>query len=133
MTPWKEKDWASTAQVESEWVLIPKSDPDRNKLPEGKHFRSKNIAAQQDVHDEHYGEYREVKTLELMTAVLLNDLVNGEPRMLDGWNRLRCVEPNASGGRVCVGGFDTSGLGVYVDYDDFGNDGLGRALARKTI
>jgi hypothetical protein len=129
---WKENDWASTAQVQSEWVLIPKSDPDRNKVPEAKHFRSKNIAAQQDVHDEHYGEYREVKTVELMTAALLNDLVNGEPRMLDGWNRLRCAEPNASGGRVCVGSFNATGLVVFDGFDV--NDGgfFGRALARKT-
>jgi hypothetical protein len=37
-TAWKEKDWASTAQVQSECVLIPKTDPDPNKVPEGKHF-----------------------------------------------------------------------------------------------
>ena len=128
-TTWKGCDWASTAQVQSEWVLIPKSDPDPNKVPEGKHFRSKNIAAQQNVHDEHYGEYREVKTLELMTAVLLNDLVNGEPRMLVG-NHLRCEEPDASGGRVCVGCFVANGLGVNVDGGV--SDGIGRALARKT-
>jgi hypothetical protein len=131
-TAWKENDWARTAQVQSEWVLIPKSDPDRNKVPEGKHFRSKDIAAQQDVHDEHSGEYREVKTVELMTAVLLNDLVNGEPRMLDG-NYLRCAEPNASGGRVCVGDFHASGLRVSVVFDDHDRGNVGRALARKTI
>jgi hypothetical protein len=68
-----------------------------------------------------------------MTAVLLNDLVNGDPRMLDGVNILRCVEPNALGGRVCVGNFFASGLGVYIDL--VGNDYVtfGRALARKTI
>jgi hypothetical protein len=131
-TTWKGRDWASTAQVQNEWVLIPKSDPDPTKVPEAKHFRSKNIAAQQKVHDEHYPEYREVKTLELMTAVLLNDLVNGDPRMLDGWNYLRCVEPNASGGRVCVGGFFANGLGVRDGSGDGGGDLIGRALARKT-
>jgi hypothetical protein len=131
-TAWKENDWASTAQVQSEWVLIPKSDPDPNKVPEGKHFRSKKIAAQQDVHDEHYPEYREVKTLELMTAVLLNDLVNGDPRMLDGWNYLRCVEPNASGGRVCVGRFLALGLEVRDDDGAYDSDDIGRALARKS-
>jgi hypothetical protein len=84
-TAWKEKDWARSPQVQSEWVLIPKSDPDPNKVPEDKHFRSKNIAAQQNVHDEHYGEYREVKTLELMTAVLLYDLANKE--RLSRWTK----------------------------------------------
>ena len=132
-TSWRGRDWASTPQAQSEWVLIPKSDPDPKKVPEGKHFRSKNIAAQQDVHDEHYGEYREVQTVELMTEVVLNDLVNGGPRMLEGWNYLRCEEPNAFGGRVCVGSFVAHGLGVGDVRGDRGNDFIGRALARKTI
>jgi hypothetical protein len=132
LTAWKGRDWASTEQVQSEWVLIPKSDPDPKKAPADKHFRSKDIAAQQNVHDTHYPEYREVKTVELMTAVLLNDLVNGDPRMLDGSNYLRCVEPNASGGRVCVGLFRADGLRVDGDYVDLVNVYIGRALARKT-
>ena len=111
-------------------MLIPKSDPDPNKVPEGKRFRSKDIAAQQGVHETHYPEYREVKTVELMTAVVLNDLVNGEPRMLDG-NYLRCAEPNGSGGRVCVGFFNTDGLEVNGARGDYGRDDIGRALARK--
>ncbi len=128
---WKKQPRASQQQVEGEWVLIPKSDPDPNKVPEGKRFRSKDIAAQQGVHETHYPEYREVKTVELMTAALLNDLVNGEPRMLDG-NCLRCAEPNASGGRVCVGGFNTNGLKVNGDRGDFVDNFIGRALARKS-
>jgi hypothetical protein len=128
---WKEQPWASQQQVESEWVLIPKSDPDPRKVASERHFRSKRIAQQDEVH-KLYPEYREVKTVELMTAVLLNDLVNGDPRMLDGWNSLRCVEPNASGGRVCVGDFDASGLTVNDVYGADDSDSLGRALARKT-
>jgi hypothetical protein len=128
---WKEKDWARTAQVQSEWVLIPKSDPDPRKVASERHFRSKRIAQQDEVH-KLYPEYREVKTVELMTAVLLNDLVNGDPRMLDGLNYLRCVEPNASGGRVCVGYFDAYGLGVSDVFGDYVYDSIGRALARKT-
>jgi hypothetical protein len=128
---WKGCDWANTPQAQSEWVLIPKSDPDRNKVSAERHFRNKNIVAQQRVHDEHYSEYREVKTVELMTAALLNDLVNGEPRMLDEWNYLRCIEPNAFGGRVFIGDFDADGLGVAVDDDARDDDSCGRALARK--
>jgi hypothetical protein len=128
---WKEMSWASTPQPESEWVLIPKSDPDRSKVPAEKHFRSKQIAAQQQVHDEYYSEYREVRALEVITMALLNDMVNGEPRILDGWNYLRCVEPNASGGRVCVGLFAADGLEVSDDVGAGDYDGVGRALARK--
>jgi hypothetical protein len=130
-TAWKEKDWARSPQVQSEWVLIPKSDPDPNKVSEDKHFRSKNVTAQQNVHETHYSEYREVKTVELMTAVLLHDLVNGDSRMLDGWNYLRCVEPNASGGRVFVGYFYAVGLQVVVERDAHVNVNIGRALALK--
>ena len=125
---WKEQPWASQQQVQSEWVLIPKSDPDPNKVSEDKLFRFKNIAAQQKVHEEHYPEYREVKTLELMTAVLLCDLTNKEGLVPD---YLRCEEPNASGGRVCVGNFSAFGLWVCGDHDVFQFGYIGRALARK--
>ena len=130
-TRWKSQRWASDPQSRSEWVLIPKSDPDPSKVAPERHFRSKNIAAQDEVH-RLYPEYREVKTVELMTAVVLNDLVNGGPRMLEGWNYLRCEEPNAFGGRVCVGCFSANGLGVGDDSDGSGNDVFSRALALKT-
>jgi len=42
---WKKQPWAQAAQVESEWVLIPKSDPDRNKVPEDKFFKQDNRRA----------------------------------------------------------------------------------------
>ena len=109
---WKSLDWAKAPQAQSEWVLLPKMDPDPGKVPKEKHFRSKNIAAQEKVRRDHYPEYREVKTLEVMTLALLNDLVNGGPRILDGFNYLRCIEKNASGGRVCVGFFYAHGLKV---------------------
>ena len=129
-TAWKSTSWANAPQAQSEWVLLPKSDPDPNVSPE-KHFRRKDITAQQKVHEAHYSEYREVKALEVLTMALLNDVVNGEPRILDGWNYLRCIEPNASGGRVCVGYFDS--VGLEVNDDNGGRDmyGIGCALARK--
>ena len=126
-TQWKSHAWASAPQATSEWVLLPKSDPDPRKVASERHFRSKRIAQQDEVH-KLYPEYREVKTVELMTAVLLNDLVNKE-RLLPGY--LRCEEPNASGGRVCVGCFFAFGLWVYGGPDDYGYDNIGRALARK--
>ena len=126
---WKTTAWASTAQSASEWVLIPKSDPDSSKVPTKKHFRNKNIAAQQKVHSKHYLDYREVKTVELMTAVLLYDLTRKE-RLLPGYYS-RCEEPNASGGRVCVGCFYAGGLRVLDDYGAYDLDSIGRALARK--
>ena len=45
---WKTKPWASTEQAASEWVLIPKGEPDPAKVATDKHFRNKNIAAQDD-------------------------------------------------------------------------------------
>jgi hypothetical protein len=126
---WESDPWASTPQSRSEWLLIPKSDPDPQKVSKEKHFRRKNIAAQQTVHGTHYPDYREVKAVELMTAVLLYDLVNGE-RLLDGYS-LRCQEKNASGGRVCVGYFVADGLQIFDCCDDADRVVIGRALARK--
>jgi hypothetical protein len=128
---WKRESWVQTPQLKSEWVLIPKSDPDPKKVPPDKYFRSKSIAQQAEVHKCYAEDYREAKALEVMTAALLNDVVHGEPRMY-GLNYLRCVEPNASGGRVLVGGFDASGLGVDVAYDDDDDDVVGGALAWKS-
>jgi len=81
------------------------------------------------VHDSHYKEYREVKTLELMTMAVLYDLTHKERLLSDCY--LRGEEPNASGGRVCVGLFNAHGLEVGVDYDDRVDGRLGRALARE--
>jgi hypothetical protein len=136
---WKGEAWAQATQAESEWVLIPKSDPDPGKMKErypsdwaGRHFRSKSIAEQAEVHKHYEADYREARALEVMTAALLNDVVNGEPRILDGWNYLRCVEPNASGGRVVVGDFFAHGLRVHVGYAAHDHDSVGRSLARKS-
>jgi hypothetical protein len=128
---WKTQPWASTPQEKSEWVLIPKSDPDRAKVPKNKHFRSKTIAQQQAVHAAHYSQYREAKTVEVMTAALLNDLTNGAPRMLGGSNWLRCQEANTAGGRIEVGYFLASGLRVVAGRDVSADDHIGRALAWK--
>ena len=125
---WKGQSWASTEQAASEWVLIPKGDPDPAKVATDKHFRSKDIAAQDKVHEKYYKEYREVKTLEVMTMALLYDLTHKE-RLLPDY--VRCEEPNASGGRVCVGVFYANGLKVYDDRGGRGSDLIGRALARK--
>ena len=134
---WQSESWAIAPQAQSEWVLIPKSDPDPERMrgkygeEEGDkhHFRSKYIPAQQEVHNDHYKEYREVKAVELMTAVLLYDLTHKE-RLLR-YHYLRCEEPNAFGGRVCVGVFNAHGLQVYDALNDYVDAFIGRALARK--
>ena len=125
---WKGQSWASTEQAASEWVLIPKGDPDPAKVAPDKHFRSKDIAAQDVVLRDHYKEYREVKTLEVMTMALLYDLTHKE-RLLPDY--VRCEEANASGGRVCVGSFVANGLRVVGGDGDRDLDRIGRALARK--
>lgn len=126
---WKAKEWAKAPQAQSEWVLIPKSDPDPSKVAPDKHFRSKTIANQQKVHEENYPQYREARALEVMTMVLLYDLTYKERLLPNCW--LRCEEDNASGGRVCVGGFDAAGLVVADGRDDGDRDDIGRALAWK--
>ena len=137
MTEWKEQAWARAPQAQSEWVLIPKSDPDPERMigkygeEEGDkhHFRRKDIPAQQAVHNDHYKEYREVKAVELMTTVLLYALTHKERLLRHEY--LRCEEPNAFGGRVCVGFFNAHGLQVYDALNDYVDAFIGRALARK--
>jgi len=136
-TMWKRQDWANLPQSQSEWVLIPKSDPDPERMREKygeikgdeRHFRSKDIAMQLSVNNDYYKEYRPAKTLEVMTMALLYDLTHKE-RLLPDY--LRCEEPKAFGGCVDVGSFIDYGLKVG---DDGRHDGRGvrwgRALARK--
>ena len=124
---WKSQEWASSPQAASEWVLIPKSDPDPKKVPD-RHFRIKSISQQEKVHEDHYGDYREAKAVELMTAVLLCYLVHKERLVPEN---LRCQEQNEFGGRVCVGRFSSFGLWIRVSYGDYPNEGTGLALARE--
>ena len=138
---WKEQFWARAPQAQSEWVLIPKSDPVPKKMREkyGKkegskrHFLRKDVAAQEKVHAEYYTEYREVKTIELITAVLLYELTHKE-RLLP--RRLRCEERSPFGDhfRVSVSYLFDSGLYVHwtPEIPAYGPDAsIGLALARK--
>ena len=129
LNSWKSQPWASEPQGGSEWLLLPKRDPNRYIVLEEKHFREKKLSEQQKVLEEHYPAYRDVKTVELMTAVLLYDLTHKE-RLLP-LTYLRCHEPNSSSERVGVGGFDSGGLGIGNTSGDSTGDNLGRALARK--
>jgi hypothetical protein len=115
--------------MQSEWVLIPKCDPDPKKVTEDKHFRSKSLAAQLVVHNNHYNDYREAKTIEVMTSVLLYNMTHKE-RLLPKF--LRCTEPNSLGGRVCVGFFGPNGLRVINGNGPEGHDLFGRALVRNS-
>lgn len=127
-TRWKSQEWASIPQSKSEWLLIPVSHPDALKSPQ-KQLRHKAVVEQDKVHQDYYPEYREVKAVELMTAVLLYDMVHKE-RLLPNYHQ-RCEEPNHSGGRVCVGLFYGGGLKVSLTYASVGYNFIGRALARK--
>jgi hypothetical protein len=128
---WKQESWARAPQQESEWVLIPKSDPDPKKVSAARHFRRKRIAQQADVYKHYAAHYREAKALEVMTAALLNDVVNRERILEDSY--LRTQEPNAPGGRVVVGYFNGAvGLLVGVDYDGIAYAIVGGALVRKS-
>jgi hypothetical protein len=126
---WKAESWAQADQKESEWVLIPKSDPDSQKVPWDKHFRSKTIADQAEVLKHYAKDYREAKALEVMTSALLNDVVHGERILSDCW--LHTQELNSLGGRACVGHFSAVGLGIPVFKSAYGDVRLGCALARK--
>lgn len=126
---WKKQEWASMPQQESEWILIPKSDPE-SAHPQGDthHFRNKSIAEQDLVQKNYYPEYLEAKAIELMTTLVLYSWVN-DVRLSSG-SHLRCQEPCTNGGRVCVA-FDAGRK--MLDVGDPGGAGapwVGRAVAR---
>jgi len=126
---WKKLSFAKESLPESRWALIPKRDPDPKLVSEEQHFRSKSISSQKEVHAKFYPEYREAKTLELMTQVVLNDLVHGERLLPDCY--LRCEELNAVGGRVCLGYFHAVGLSVIDDFDADVISFVGWSVARS--
>jgi hypothetical protein len=126
---WKDRPWAAMPQIESGWILIPKYDPNPRFVLDDKHFRYKSIAEQQKVHEDHYPDYREGRVLEVMTSVLLYDLVNKQ-RYLGGY--LRCAELNQFRTcRVAVGFFYSEGLRIESTHEVGIRESVGRALARK--
>lgn len=125
---WQEAEWARAPRPGSQWILIPKGDPDPNQVASDRHFRGKSIVAQQRMNEELYPDYREARVIELMTAVLLYDLVHHERLLSD---ELRCQEPSAYVGRVLVGDFCAKGLIILDDFDLSSSHNIGRALVRK--
>ena len=127
---WQRQPFVSAVQNESEWVLLPKRDPNPAVVPDEKHFRGKNSEEQQKVQDTHYKKYREARVLELVTAAALNDLVHGVPRMIGQSNFLDCQETSVSGNPVCVTGFGHVGVLITEGLEGVGNPNGGRALVR---
>jgi hypothetical protein len=132
---WQSGAWVHESPAESEWVLIPKSDPDVNDVLSDRHFRFKTMAEQAAVYNYYAQDYRGAKALEVMTVALLTYLVNGESqeqKMLANFVRLRCIQPNAAGGSVVVGPFFPEGLLVKeIEDSDCGSAFIGFAVARK--
>jgi hypothetical protein len=126
---WREESWAKSPQVKSEWVLLPKTDPEMESISHTKYFREKDIPAQQKVLEEHYPDYRQAKALEVMTMAVLYDLLHRE-RVVRHW--LRCEEPNNRGGRVLVGLFSRTGLKIRLTDRDEIDWQIGCSLVRKT-
>jgi hypothetical protein len=129
---WESQDWAKAPRAHSEWILIPKIDPDP-KVSQT-YFRGRNVETQQKVLEDHYKEYRGAKALEVMTVALLYYCTHQE-RLLARL-QLRCDEPNSEGDRVNVGYFGGAG-GAYGGLkllDGWGGRGrisVGLAIARK--
>jgi hypothetical protein len=128
-TQWRDTQWVQQLQERSEWILIPKNDPDPERVPDDKHFRGKSIAVQEKIHGVYYQqEYRQATTLEVITAAVLNYLVNGQ-RILP-YNALRCAVPDPSDDQPCVGRWQLSGLKIF-NFSAAGVSSVGRALVRK--
>jgi hypothetical protein len=122
---WKRERWAHTSPTESQWILIPKSDPPSYE----RDFRNKTIAEQAEVFKHYAAEYREAKALEVMTAAVLHDVLSGE-RIVPNY-LVRTKEPHAAEGRVVVGRFNASGLQISLLYAHHGYVNVSFAMARE--
>jgi len=121
----KTEPFANTPKEKGEWLLIPMTD-----LPNS---RSKTYD-EQNAELKKYPDYRGASTLELVTTLIMNDLILQPRRENIGAyyrNGGRCTDKSASGGRVCAGDFVADGLGVGCNYDVARYDDLGRAVVRK--
>jgi len=129
---WKAHPWACQQSATSSWILLCKHDPavtDSEGSSNQRHLRGRSLAEQLEVRKEHFPNYRDVKTFELMTAVILLSVVTGE-RLLHNY-LLRCEEESSFGGRVCVGFFNLHGLHLEAHYGTpLGNKHISLALAR---
>jgi hypothetical protein len=119
--------WANASPSASQWVLIPTSDPDLDRVSERKHFRGKSVAEQAEVFRHYKADYREAEVLEIVTAAFLNAVVNKEKILSDCF--LRTVEHCGPGCRVAVGLFNVDGLRVIELSGALG--WVGAALARR--
>ena len=125
-TSWyKNEPFVNTSKDKGEWVLAPMID-----LPNSR-YKTYN---EQNAELQKYPHYRGASFLELVTTLIMNDLIL-QPRREDigeySSNEGRCTDKPASGGRVCAGDFDAGGLSVGCDDADGRYDDLGRAVVRK--
>lgn len=127
---WKSSSWASTPQAESEWVLMPIREPDAKGCSSNQSFRGKSIAAQAELEKNYYADYRQAKAIEVMTAAILDGVVNGGSRVVAGGANLRTVEPSSCGGQVTISQ-DSNGVKIADFYVGLPNQSFGRALAWK--
>jgi hypothetical protein len=123
--PGNVQTYANTSKDKGEWVLVPMTD-----LPNS---RNKTYD-EQNAELKKYPDYRGASALELVTTLIMNDLIL-QPRREDIGayysNYCRCTDTSASGDRVCAGNFTAYGLGVYGRNDDRRDVNVGRAVVRK--
>jgi hypothetical protein len=127
---WKECSWAPQQATKSEWILIPKSDPDPNKVASEQHFRRKSSQEQKDVVTLYAQDYEEASALQVMTQLILNFLVNGEYLLERSYLCTR--ESPSAGTRVLLGLFGTGGLSIIEEDKDYPDPIVGRALVRRS-
>ena len=136
---WKASDWAKAPQAQSEWVLVPTIAPDPFKVPRDRLFLDLEAAGQNAVHAMHYGEYREARALELMTALSFWMLATGD----HGWSRpaypgryfeFQCKEQTTGGGgRVRVQNAPKSDDNYRLLIEDFDRPKWVRTASRFSL
>ncbi len=120
----KEEPFANTPKEKGEWLLVPMTD-----LPNS---REKSYREQQ-AELQKYPSYRGASILELLTTLIMNDLILRPERKEIGayYNTYaRCTDTSTSGARVGAGGLTDDGLDIYGT-DDHRSVNLGVAIIRK--
>jgi hypothetical protein len=127
---WKSRTWAATPQTSSEWVLLPLTKPDVENGGHESELRGKSVAQQERIQAKYYGDYRQAKTIEVITAAILDTVVNGEARILANGTHLRAVEPSSCGGQVTIS-LDDRGIKIADFYVGLPHRDFDRALAGR--
>lgn len=132
---WQQLLFASTPNLKGRWVLVPQppglgeeAGLAENRLRPYQQLYNRPIVQQTRIHQESFPEYRQASALELLSALVLNRLVNGE--WFHEFDAVRCRDINVRRGTVCIGDCHHDGVRIKPLLGPEAYSAIGRALVR---